>query len=267
MMPMIDLLMALFLGVVEGLTEFIPVSSTAHLVVLVEGLNFPAPPGHFFEIFIQLGAIMAVIYHYRQKLWHTATHCWHEPESLHFVFLLVLGTIPALIVGFLGRDWIKENLYNPQVIACALIIGGMIILILDKRLKNIRIDHVQKIPLKTAFWVGCFQSIALIPGVSRSGATIMGALGLGFARPVAAEFSFFLAIPVMCLAVAYDGYKNINTLMTYEHPELLLAGFVSAFITASLVIRFVLSFISKYGFTPFAWYRIAAGIVILAVFS
>ncbi|MBN8521498.1 MAG: undecaprenyl-diphosphatase, partial [Alphaproteobacteria bacterium] len=112
---MLDLLMAFFLGVVEGLTEFIPVSSTAHLIVLVEGLNFPAPPGHFFEIFIQLGAIMAVIFHYRQKLWHTVAHCWHEQESRHFVSLLALGTIPALIVGFLGRDWIKTHLYNPQV--------------------------------------------------------------------------------------------------------------------------------------------------------
>jgi undecaprenyl-diphosphatase len=261
-----DVLTSLFLGMVEGLTEFIPVSSTAHLIVLVDGLNFPSPPGHFFEIFIQLGAIFAVIFQYRTKIFHTLTHFWREEESKHFAQILIAGTIPALIVGFLGRDWIKAHLYNPHAVAAALIVGGIIILLLEKRLKNPRIETINAIPLKTALWVGCFQSIALIPGISRSGATIMGALGLGFARPVAAEFSFFLAVPVMCLAVAYDGYKSLPQLSAYPHPELLLAGFLSAFVTALIVIRLVLSFVSRYGFAPFAWYRIAAGILILSIF-
>lgn len=262
-----DILTALFLGLVEGLTEFIPVSSTAHLIVLVQGLKFPSPPGHFFEIFIQLGAILAVIFQYRARIGHTITHFWREPESMHFTAILIAGTIPAIIIGFLAHDFIKEKLYNPMVIATTLILGGLIILFLEKKLKHDKIQTLDAIPLKTAFWVGCFQCLALVPGVSRSGATIMGALGLGFTRATAAEFSFFLAIPVMCLAVAYDAYKNWQGLFGYPHPELLAAGFVAAFITAWAVMKFALGFIARYGFTPFAYYRIAAGLIIFAVFS
>lgn len=265
---MSDLATALFLGFVEGLTEFIPVSSTAHLVVLTEGLNFPAPPGHVFEVFIQLGAILAVIVNYRRKLFNTVMGLRHDKKSQNFALNLLLGSIPAFIAGALGRDWIKESLYNHGVIAATLILGGFIILLLDKRLgKNTKISDVDDISPRTALLIGCCQALALVPGVSRSGATIMGALGCGLARPAAAEFSFFLAIPVMLAAVAYDTAKGWSDIVASNHFGIMMAGLVAAFITALAVIKFALLFISRHGFTPFAWYRIAAGIIVLMVFA
>lgn len=262
---MSDLLTALFLGFVEGLTEFIPVSSTAHLVLLTEGLNFPAPPGHVFEVFIQLGAILAVIVLYRRKLWETAVGLPREKKAQRFALNLILGTIPALIAGGLGRDFIKENFYNPAVIGSMLIAGGIIILLLEKKLNGGKIASIDDIPPQTAFLIGCCQTLALVPGVSRSGATIMGALSFGLARPAAAEFSFFLAIPVMLAAVSYDTMKSWHNIIAYDHLSLMLAGLLASFFTALVVIKFALHLISKHGFVPFAWYRIVAGIVIFAV--
>ena len=263
---MSDLLTALFLGFVEGLTEFIPVSSTAHLILLTEGLDFPAPPGHVFEVFIQLGAILAVIVLYRRKLWETAVGLPHDKKAQRFALNLILGTIPALIAGGLGRDFIKGYLYNPTVIGTTLIAGGIIILLLEKKLNGGKIASVDDIPPRMAFFIGCCQTLALVPGVSRSGATIMGALSFGLARPAAAEFSFFLAIPVMLAAVSYDTYKSWDNIIAYnDHLSLMIAGLLASFFTALVVIRFALHLISKHGFVPFAWYRIVAGIVVFAV--
>jgi len=264
---MSEFLTALFLGFVEGLTEFIPVSSTAHLVVLTEGLNFPAPPGHVFEVFIQLGAIMAIVVLYRRKLWETLITLPSEKKSQDFALNIVAGTVPALVAGALGRDWIKEHLYNPTVVAVMLIIGGLVILLLEKRFSRVKFESVDDVPLKTAFLVGCCQMLALVPGVSRSGATIIGALALGLARPAAAEFSFFLAIPVMFAAISYDTMKSWDSIMSYDYLDIMLAGLVAAFVTALVVVKFALHIISRYGFAPFAWYRIAAGILILAIFA
>jgi undecaprenyl-diphosphatase len=264
---MSDFLTAAFLGFIEGLTEFIPVSSTAHLVLLVDGLKFQAPPGHIFEVFIQIGAILAVIALYFPRLWRIFITLPSDPVSRNFAFSLILGTIPAVIAGGLGRDWIKANLYNPTVIGSALILGGILILILEKRLKTPKISTVETLPLKTAFLIGCCQAMALIPGVSRSGATIMGALGLGLARPAAAEFSFFLAIPVMFGAVTYDTYKSWDAIVSYGHIGLMLTGLVAAFLTALAVLKIALSVISRYGFAPFAWYRIGLGILVLALMA
>ncbi len=261
-----DLLIAAFLGFVEGLTEFIPVSSTAHLVVLVEKLQFQTPAGHVFEVFIQLGAIMAVIFLYRQKLWNTATGFYKNDEDRRFLLNLILGTIPAVIAGGLGREWIKENLYNPYVIATTLILGGLVILFFEKRLKEPKIIDVDHIPAKTAFAIGCCQMIALIPGISRSGATIMGALGLGLSRPAAAEFSFFLAIPVMMLAVTYDTFMNWDAIQVGGYFDIMIVGLLSAFITALFIVKFAIFIIARYGFVPFAWYRIAIGGLILVVY-
>jgi undecaprenyl-diphosphatase len=263
---MIDYLIALFIGFVEGLTEFLPVSSTAHIVLLVEGLNLPTPPGHVFEVFIQLGAIMAVMWIYRAKLWHTVTGLPSDPVAQKFTINMIVATIPAVLAGLAGRDWIKENLYNPVSIAIALIIGGVIILLLEKKLRQARIHSVDDIPWRTALLIGCCQALALMPGVSRSGATIMGALGAGLARPVAAEFSFFLAIPVMLAAVAYDTYKGWDAIMANDHLGLMLAGLAAAFVTALCVVKAAIYFISRFGFTPFAWYRIVLGFVVLAIF-
>lgn len=265
---MTDFLMALFLGFVEGLAEFIPVSSTAHLIVLVEGLHFPAPPGHVFEVFIQIGAIMAVVVLYFKKLWHTALTLHREPASRRFAYNLLLGSVPALAVGALAHDWIKSALYNPQVIGTMLILGGIAILLLERRLEGLgKIGSVDAVPPVTAFKVGCFQMLALVPGVSRSGATIMGALALGLTRPAAAELSFFLAIPVMFAAVAYDTLKNWDGIASYGRYDIMLGGLAAAFVTALAVVKFAIGFISRYGFAPFAFYRIAAGVAILILFS
>lgn len=264
---MTEFLTAIFLGFVEGLTEFIPVSSTAHLIVLTKGLNFPAPPGHVFEVFIQLGAILAVMVLYWRKILETAIGVPRgDSKARRFTLNLILGTIPALMAGGLAHGWIKAHLYNPFVIAATLIAGGIVILILEKTFARRQHTLIDDMPPKTAFLIGCAQTLALVPGVSRSGATIMGALALGLSRPAAAEFSFFLAIPVMLAAVAYDMFRNWDALMAYDHFGLMLAGLGAAFVTALCVVRFAIAFISRYGFTPFAWYRIGAGIVILLVF-
>ncbi|MCC7305069.1 MAG: undecaprenyl-diphosphate phosphatase [Alphaproteobacteria bacterium] len=259
------LLTALFLGFIEGLTEFIPVSSTGHLVILTEYLNFPAPPGHVFEVFIQLGAILAVIVQYREKLISTALNIPHSKPARNFTIGLAIATLPAICVGALFHDTIK-SLYTPPLIGSTLLLGGIIILLLEKRLTKSAINNIDAVPLKTAFLIGCFQALALIPGVSRSGATIMGALFLGMERKTAAEFSFFLAIPVMIGAVLYDTYKNYDALLRYPDLYLLFAGFAAAFVTALFTLKFAMHIIARHGFAPFAWYRIAAGFIVLLFF-
>jgi undecaprenyl-diphosphatase len=262
---MADYWTALFLGLIEGLTEFLPVSSTAHLLMLTQLLDFQGPPGHSFEIFIQLGAILAVVVHYRAKLWTTAVSCHNNPQSQHFIAILIVGTIPALIAGFLLRDFIKEHLYTAPVIASALILGGFVMLAFERRLSRIeKITNVDDISLKTALLIGCCQMLALIPGVSRSAASIIGGLGLGLSRITAAEFSFFLAIPVMFAAVSYDIFKSWDYLISGDYIALMLTGFTAAFFTALVVIKMALGIINRYGFVPFAWYRIVIGFLIFA---
>ena len=263
-----DYLVALFLGLVEGLTEFLPVSSTAHLLMLTEALHFKGPPGHAFEIFIQLGAIFAVIIVYFGKLWTTLIRAPFDPKARHFIYCLIIGTIPALVLGALAHDFIKTVLYNsPTVMASTLILGGIIILIFEKRYgDDAKIHDVDSIPLKTAFLVGCCQAIALIPGVSRSGASIIGGRALGLSRTTAAELSFFLAIPIMFAAVGYDTLKGWHEITVGDYIGLMLTGFFAAFLTAIIVIKAALRIINKYGFAPFGWYRIAAGIAVLLLF-
>lgn len=262
---MLDLITALFLGIVEGLTEFIPVSSTAHLVVLVDGLNFPAPPGRVFEVFIQLGAIMAIVVYYRKKLFHTLFCISRERQSQKFALNVIIGTLPALCIGALAHSFIKSVLYNPIIIAITLIIGAFAIFIIEKWAKRVAFETVDDISPKAAFLVGCCQVLALIPGVSRSGATIMGGLTIGLSRAAATEFSFFLSIPIMFAAVAYDTWKN-RADISFDGGIDMMIGLTSAFLSALLVVRYLIPFVSKHGFAPFAWYRIAAGLVILWVF-
>lgn len=264
---MIEFLTALFLGFVEGLTEFIPVSSTGHLILLVEGLNFPAPPGHVFEVFIQIGAILAVMVLYRQKIWDTATGLHKDPVARRFAANILIGTFPALVLGAAFHGFIKDVLYSPFVIATSLIVGGMIILAFEKKFINPHTETIDDVGMRQAFFIGCCQAVALIPGISRSGATIMGSLALGLTRKAAAEFSFFLAMPVMICAVSYDVYKNWDTLIASDqYIGLMLAGMVSSFVTALIVVKAVIGLISKYGFAPFAWYRIALGLFAFFIF-
>lgn len=264
---MIEFLTAIFLGFVEGLTEFIPVSSTGHLILLVKGLNFPAPPGHVFEVFIQIGAILAVTVLYRQIIWQTATGLRSDPAARRFATNIVIGTIPALLLGAAFHGFIKDVLYDPIIIATSLIIGGIIILTFEKYFMNPQTPTIDDVSPRQAFLIGCCQAIALIPGVSRSGATIMGSLALGLTRKAAAEFSFFLAIPVMICAVAYDVYKNWEALISsQQYVTLMLAGLAASFITAMIVVKAVIGFITRYGFAPFAWYRIALGLFVFFIF-
>lgn len=264
---MTDTLTALFLGFVEGLTEFIPVSSTGHLILLVEGLHFQAPPGRVFEVFIQIGAILAVMVLYRAKIWKTLTGLTNDKTSQRFALNIIIGTIPALIIGAALHDFIKTVLYNPLIIGATLIIGGIIILLFDKKFTHPRVEQVDDITPKQAAMIGLCQSIALIPGISRSGATIMGSLAMGLSRAAATEFSFFLAMPVMFCAVAYDLYKNWDAVTaSAENIHLMLAGLAAAFITALIVVKTVVGFISRHGFAPFAWYRLALGIVVFFIF-
>ncbi len=263
---MIDFLVAIFLGFVEGLTEFLPVSSTGHLILLTEGLDFPSPEGFVFEVLIQLGAIMAVVVLYRKKFWDTAIGITHDPVARRFALNIFLGMVPALVLGYFFHGFIKNVLYSPHVIATTLVLGGIIILLVDKRFTTPRTETIDDVSPKQAFLIGCFQSIALIPGVSRSGATIIGALGLGLSRKAAAEFSFFLAVPIMICAVVYDVFKNWEGFITYPRMDLVAAGLLSAFITAMVVIKAAMAVISHYGFTPFAYYRILVGLAAFFIF-
>lgn len=263
---MIDFLVAIFLGFVEGLTEFLPVSSTGHLILLTQGLDFPAPEGFVFEVLIQLGAIMAVVVLYRKKFWDTATGITHDPVAQRFAINVFLGMVPALVLGAFFHEFIKSVLYSPRVIATTLVLGGIIILLVDKRFKAPKIETVDEVSPKQAFLIGCFQAIALIPGVSRSGATIIGALSLGLSRKAAAEFSFFLAVPIMFCAVGYDVFRNWDSFITYPRMDLVAAGLISSFVTAMVVIKAALALISHYGFTPFAYYRILIGLTAFFIF-
>jgi undecaprenyl-diphosphatase len=263
---MTDYLIAIFLGFIEGLTEFIPVSSTGHLVLLIEGLNFPTPPGKVFEVFIQIGAILAVMVLYRQKIIKTIVGIPNDPVAQKFALNVIVASIPAILLGLAFHNFIKEVLYNPIIIATTLILGGIAILLFEKKFKQPVIETMDDITPRQAFMVGICQSIALIPGVSRSGATIMGSLALGLSRSAATEFSFFLAIPVMFGAVFYDLLKNWDALLAYPQKGLMLAGLIASFLTALAVVKTVVGFVSRHGFAPFAWYRIALGLLALFIF-
>ncbi len=263
---MTDYLTAIFLGFIEGMTEFIPVSSTGHLILLIEGLHFPTPPGRVFEVFIQIGAIMAVMVLYREKIFKTIVGIPSDKTAQRFAFNVIVGTLPALAIGALFHDFIKTVLYNPMIIGSTLILGGLFILFFEKKLTRPIVENVDNISFKQALLIGCCQAVAMIPGISRSGATIMGSLALGLSRAAATEFSFFLAMPVMFCAVAYDLYKNWDSLLTYPDPGLMLAGLAASFGTALIVVKTVVGFVSRHGFAPFAWYRIALGLAVFFIF-
>jgi undecaprenyl-diphosphatase len=255
---------AAFLGVVEGLTEFIPVSSTGHLILLVDLLHFEGPPGKVFEIVIQLGAILAVCWVYRSKLWQVLLGLPSDRPSQRFALNIILAFLPAAVIGVLAHGFIKNVLFSPWVVSTSLVLGGLAILAIERARKPAMVQDIDALTPAIAVKIGFCQVLAMVPGVSRSGATIMGALLLGVARKPATEFSFFLAIPTMLGATVYDLYKNRGTL-DGAGGELIAVGFVAAFLSALLVVRALIAFVSKHGFGPFAWYRIAVGLVMLVV--
>lgn len=266
-MDVVSLLQAALLGVLEGLTEFIPVSSTGHLILMVEVLGFRGPPGRVFEVAIQFGAILAVCVLYAPRLLRLALDALSERAARRFVIGVIAGFLPAAVIGALAHGFIKSVLFSPWVVAVSLILGGIAILAVEAWRPPPRYFAGDQLPIPTALAIGFCQVLAMIPGVSRSGATIMGALMLGANRKAAAEFSFFLAIPTMLGAAVYDVYKNRGSLD--DAGILLIAvGFVTAFVAAAFVVRALIAWVGQHGFAVFAWYRIALGslaLVLLAV--
>jgi undecaprenyl-diphosphatase len=259
-------LQVLLLGVLEGLTEFIPVSSTGHLILMGAVLGFEGPPGRVFEIAIQLGAILAVVVLYFRRLWGVLVGLPRDPAARHFALAILLAFLPAALVGVVAHGFIKAVLFSPWVVAVSLILGGVAILLIERARPVALVHSIEALSLRRALAIGAVQCLAMIPGVSRSGATIMGALLLGVDRRTAAEFSFFLAIPTMFGAVVYDLYKN-RAGLTLDGGMVIAVGFVAAFLAALLVVRAVIGFVARHGFAPFAWYRIALGVVALVLLS
>nr|AGU10547.1 Bacitracin resistance protein BacA [uncultured organism] len=258
-----DLLTVILLGIVEGVTEFLPVSSTGHLILAGTLLGVQDQATATFDIVIQLGAILAVVVLYWRRFWEVAVGLFAgRPKSWAFVRNIVLGFIPAAVIGLVVYKAVKALLESPTVVAVALIVGGVAILVIERMVKQPRYDTVEAMPWKTALGVGVIQCVSMIPGVSRSGATIMGALSLGVDRRAAAEFSFFLAIPTMLAASGYDLLKSGATLGQGEWLSIAI-GFVVSFVVALVVIRWFVGIVSKHGFAPFAWYRIVVGAVAL----
>jgi undecaprenyl-diphosphatase len=248
---------AVFLGIVEGLTEFIPVSSTGHLVLAGHFLGVDSP-GKAFEILIQLGAILAILTVYAAKLLRIVVDLPSDARTRRFVAAVVLGFVPAALVGVLLHKQIKALLEYPIVVCIALIVGGGILLAVDRMRLTPRIHDAMDIDPITALKIGACQCVAMIPGVSRSGATIVGAMLFGTSKVAAAEFSFFLAMPTMAGAFTYDLYKNW-ALIDAQVAQSIAIGFIVAFITGVFVVRYLLDFVAKRGFAPFAWYRIILG--------
>jgi undecaprenyl-diphosphatase len=255
-------LTAFILGLVEGLTEFLPVSSTGHLIVIGDLLGFEGSFAKVFEVVIQLGAILAVCWMYRAKLWHTLLTLGGDGGSQRFAINVLLAFLPAAVIGLFAHDFIKRVLFSPTVVAWAFIVGGIAILLVERYRPATRIASTETMPAATALKIGAFQCLAMIPGTSRSGATIVGALLMGVTREAATEFSFFLAIPTMAGATALDVWKARHDVVTGGWL-LILIGFVVAFASALIVVRGLVGFVSRHGFAPFAWYRIVAGAGIL----
>src|SRR5882762_2179880 len=260
------LLAAIILGLVEGATEFLPVSSTGHLILAGHALGFVGPRAAAFEIIIQLGAILAVVWLYRDLLWRLVREGMAVTETRRLVLALLVAFLPAAVVGLLTHHWITAHLFTPPVVIAALIAGGVAILVIERQRPASRIETVTQIGYRTALWIGIAQVFALIPGVSRSGATIMGALLAGVGRPAAAEFSFLLAIPVMVAATGLDLWVNRHLLSGSDSLTFAI-GFVVAFASALVVVRWLIRFVSHRSFAVFAWYRIVFGLALVALLA
>lgn len=255
-------LVAALLGILEGATEFIPVSSTAHILLAGEVLGFEST-AKTFEIVIQLGAVLAILSVYATRLLGVAKRTPHDPDARRFFLSIILACIPAGVLGIAFNDFIKETLFNSlTAIAVVLIVGGVILLFVDRLNLTVKHEDAMRVPLGTAFTIGLFQCLALMPGTSRSGATIVGGMLMGVSKRAAAEFSFFLTMPVMFGATFIDLLKNWDALDS-SAIWLIAVGFATAFITAVIVVRAVLGFISQNGYALFGWWRIAVGLVAL----
>jgi undecaprenyl-diphosphatase len=257
------LLKALVLGVVEGLTEFLPISSTGHLILAGDLLGFSDEKAKIFNVAIQTGAMFAVVWEYRAKFAHVLARMLTEPAAQRFVANVAVAFVPAAILGLLFARYIKAWLFKPVPVAIAFIVGAFVILWAERRNHRVRVESADDMTWKDALKVGIAQCFALIPGTSRSGATIIGGMLFGLSRRAATEFSFFLAVPTLIAAGAYDFWKH-RDLFSVQDLEMLGVGLVAAFVSAFLCIRWLLRYVASHDFTPFAWYRIAFGVAVLA---
>jgi undecaprenyl-diphosphatase len=258
-----DWLTAVLLGILEGLTEFLPVSSTGHLILAGELLGFTGDSSVAFKIAIQLGAILAVLLVYWRRFWAVGVGLVRlEPEPVAFTRNILLGFAPALVIGVVAYDAIRAAMETPQIVAIALIVGGIAILAIERMVKQVRFATIEAIPFGTALSIGLVQCLAMVPGVSRSGATIMGSLLMGVERKTAAEFSFFLAVPTMVAATAYALWKD-RALLSTDDLGMIAVGFGTAFVVAMVVVKAFVAVVGRFGFAPFAWYRIVVGSIAL----
>jgi undecaprenyl-diphosphatase len=260
------LLKAMILGIVEGLTEFLPVSSTGHLILTGDLLGFNNERGKLFEIVIQSGAILAVCWEFRQRLWQVITGLPNEVGARRFVINVGVAFVPLATLGLAFGKTIKAHLFQPLPVAMAFILGAFVIIWAEKRPHKIRIHSVEEMNIWDALKLGVAQAFALIPGTSRSGATIIGGLLFGLSRKAATEFSFFLAIPTLIIATIYELYKE-RALLNIEDLDMWIVGFVSAFISAFICVRWLLRYISNHDFTVFAWYRILFGLAVITTWK
>ena len=254
-----DTLQAVILGIVEGVTEFLPVSSTGHLLLVTR--FFGLDEDNFwksFDILIQLGAILAIVVIYFAKLWRIALGMFSNPEDRRFVIGLLVAFLPAAVIGALAGGFIKAHLFNPWVVCFSLIVGGAILLWVDQLDLKPHEHDATTFPLPMYLSIGLAQCLAMIPGVSRSGASIVAAMLFGADKHAAAEFSFFLAIPTMVGAFAYESYKN-RADMTTDHLGIVAIGFVVSFVVAIIVVKTFLAYVTRHGFTLFAWWRVIVG--------
>lgn len=269
-MEFLIILKALILGVVEGLTEFLPISSTGHLIVVGDLLNFNDDRGKIFEIAIQFGAILAVCWIFKQRIATVIAGLTHSASAQRFALNVIVASVPAVVLALIFGKVIKQLFFNPISVAAALVFGGFIMIVIERRYAQaqsqgnnaIRVTDIDKMTIGDAFKVGLAQCFALIPGASRSGSTIMGGMLFGLSRQVATEFSFFLAIPILFGATVYELFKARH-ILAMDDVYLIAVGFIAAFISALACVRWLITFIATHDFRGFAWYRILFGIFIL----
>ena len=257
---------ALILGVVEGLTEFLPISSTGHQIIVADLLDFGGERAMAFNIIIQLGAILAVVWEFRRKILDVVIGLPTQRNAQRFTLNLLIAFLPAVVLGVIFADLIHHYLFNPITVATALVVGGVIMLWAERRQHEVHAESVDEITWKDALKVGFAQCLAMIPGTSRSGSTIIGGLLFGLSRKTATEFSFFLAMPTMVGAAVYSGYKYRDLFQPADLPVFAI-GFVTSFIFAMIAVKGLLKFIASHSYAAFAWYRIAFGLLILATWQ
>jgi undecaprenyl-diphosphatase len=262
----LEIIKAVILGLVEGVTEFLPISSTGHLIIVNQFISFDKDFTVLFDIIIQLGAILAVLVYFIKKLWPFTKDKIKNKETLNIWYKAIVGIIPAMLLGVIFASFIEEKLFNPWVVAISLLVGGLVVLFIENKKKTAKIISIEDLSFKNAFFIGLIQCLSMIPGVSRSASTIIGGMFLGASRVVATEFSFFLAIPTMFAASAYSLLKYKGVISPSQF-SILIIGFAVSFVVALAIVKFFINFVQKNNFKIFGYYRIILGLIIILYFA